>query len=181
LVMPHGNYNIIAFAQTLSQVLTSGSTHGFIYNVTSDVGRALTMPITGKYTYTIQANDSLLPVSIEVGLTLFEQFGFERESVNTFDENNSLISPNVVNMNRESTLYLHSSMCQNETDNILHEIYTTGTEAGAYITYENKIPTETAKSFTFNHGNPWFRLTNEDDEIINLNGINLNFTLLLSK
>ena len=90
------------------------------------------------------------------------------------------MSTNVVNMNRESTLFLHSSLCQNDMNNILHEIYTTGTETGAFITYENKIPDITAKNFTFIHGNSTFCLTNEDDEVINLNSINLNFTLLLT-
>ena len=82
LSMPHGNYNIMSFAETLSQVLINGSINGFIYKVTSDIGRSLNAPITGMYKYIIQGNINNLPVSIEVGTTLFEQFGFNRNSTN---------------------------------------------------------------------------------------------------
>jgi hypothetical protein len=86
-------------------------------------------------------------VSIQVGSTLFEQMGFNRNSVNYF-ANNTLMSTNVCTMNKESTLYLHSDLCQNMNDNVLHEIYATETESGSMITYYNIIPEITAKKYT---------------------------------
>ena len=43
-------------------------------------------------------------------------------------------------MNKENTLYLHSDLCQNVNNNILHEIFATETETSSMITYYNIIP-----------------------------------------
>ena len=178
--MPHGNYNIKSFARVLSTLISGGnSPHGFVYNVYTDVTSQLTQPTTGKYTYTIQGNSAQISVLIEVHNTLFEQFGFNRNSVNHFIDN-KLVSTNVCNMNRESTLFLHSDMVQNRNENILHEIYATEVESGSFITYNNKVPHLTAKNLANQKGSPSFQLTNEDGEFIDLNGLNLNFTLLLT-
>lgn len=82
------------------------------------------------------------------------------------------------NMNCESILFLHSDMVQNRNENVFHEIYATATESGSFITYNNIIPQITAKDFPNQKGAASFQLTNEDGKFINLNGMNLNFTLL---
>jgi hypothetical protein len=116
-------------------------------------------------------------VSIQVGTTLFEQMRFNRNTVNYFS-NSTLMSTNVCTMNKESTLYLYNDLCQNSNDNVLHEIYATETESGSMITYYNIIPEMTAKKYTGHKGFAQFWLTDEDEEALDLNGLNMNFTLM---
>jgi hypothetical protein len=110
LSMPIGNYNVLSFTQTLSTLLSSNSPNRFVYNVQSNVRTQLTLSTLGKFTYTIQNNNNNTMVSIQVGTTLFEQMGFNRNTVNYFN-NSALMRTNVCTMNKESTLYLHSDMC----------------------------------------------------------------------
>lgn len=180
--MPKGNYNILSFAKVLSTMLSSSSHHGFVYNVSSDETKALNQPVTGKYEYSIQNNQGVA-VAIQLGKTLFEQFGFDRDSTNYFINSGngaSLTSKNVCTMNLESTLYLHSNLCESVDGDILHEVYTTETAAGSIITYDNVIPHLNYKKFKFHQNSALFKLTDEDGYLINLNGQNLVFTLLLT-
>ena len=81
-------------------------------------------------------------------------------------------------MNKESILYLHSNLCQNVNNNILHEIFTTETKTSSMITYYNIIPEITAKKYTKHKNYAKFMLTDEDDVVIDLNGLNINFMIM---
>lgn len=57
LSMSAGNYNTISSATVLSNLLSSNSPNSFVYTVSSDISSQLRQSTTGKYTYSIQAND----------------------------------------------------------------------------------------------------------------------------
>jgi hypothetical protein len=61
---------------------------------------------------------------------------------------------------------------------VLHEIYATETESGSMITYYNIILEMTTKKYTGHKGFAQFLLTDEDEEALDLNGLNMNFTLM---
>ncbi len=176
IVMPVGNYNIKSFAATLQNLLTEKSPNRFIYTIVYNVN-PLKNPTTGKYQYFVQNNNNVQP-AFQIYSYLFEQLRFNKNSTNYFIDN-ILTSKNVCNMNLEPTLFLHSSICQNNNIDILEEIFTTSNETNTFINYINPSPHENARNI-FSLNQPIrFGLSNEDNEPINLNGINLNFVLIL--
>jgi hypothetical protein len=170
--LPEGNYSVTQLKQTLSQLLTSNSPLGYTYTV--DLSTTL-----GKFIFTV-TNNTYQPI-INVSNTLYELLGFNAYSTNTFISN-SLTSTNVVNANRESTLFIHSDICQNASgDDILQEIYTVENVSNIYISWSNSCPQFYSKNFV--NGKKIFRfyLCNENRTPIDLNGINMNLTILIYK
>lgn len=107
--------------------------------------------------------------------------GFNSNSSYSFN-NNSLTSSNVCNLRIESTYYLLSDICQQKGDNVLQNIISVGTSDYNYIVFENKTPYEYAKVFSKAPKNIYnFTLTDENKNTIDLNGLNMVFTLMLFK
>ncbi len=166
IVMLVGNYNIKSFAATLQNLLTINSLNNFIYTVIYDIN-PLKEPTTRKYKFYVQNNNNIQP-AFQLYNYLFEQFGFNKNLTNYF-ANNTLTSKNVCNMNLEPTLFLHSSICKNNNNNILEEIFTTSNETNTFINYINPSMHENARDiFSFNQPIR-FSLLNKDNELINLN------------
>lgn len=179
LSLPQGKYNIENFRERLAHTLQQGSSHGFMYHVLSDTLEQFEAPITGKYTFTVEGNDELqIPIAIELYGVLYEQMGFDAHSVNYF-VNNTLTSKYVYNMNREATLFIHSDLCQNDSNNTLQDIFTVSSETNSYIAWENPNPFLTAKKI--NNLTPIHHviLTDEDEQDMDLNGGNINLTYLI--
>lgn len=173
--MPPGNYNRTSFKNILETQLNS--TCDFTYSISYE-NIAVTQD-TGKYTFTVSNNTSQPSFIFES--YLYEQFGFDENSTNTFS-GNSLTSTNVINMNLEGTLFLRSNICQNRGENILQNLATTSQNSFAYINFINYNPSEFSKEYTRGNNNTYqFILTNEDGQIIDLNGQNIVFTLMLYK
>ena len=63
-------------------------------------------------------------------------------------------------------------------NNILHEIFATETETSSMITYYNIILEITAKKFTKHKDFAKFMLIDENGTVIDLNGLNINFTIM---
>ena len=73
-------------------------------------------------------------------------------------------------------------ICQNKlTDNILQEIYTSGIAYGSYIPYLCVCPEFYAKDYVGKSDIFQFYLTDENGNIIDTNGINVNITLCIFK
>src|SRR5690606_2992054 len=103
----------------------------------------------------------------------YEQFGFEPNTTYNFVAN-TLTSINVVKFQPKDTLYIHSDLCSNGTDNILQEII--GVESPSYgnLVFETPSLEGYAKDITMNSTNIYhFYLTDEDDNPIDLNGQNM--------
>jgi hypothetical protein len=110
-----------------------------------------------------------------------EQMGFASGSTVIFSSG-QLISSNVVNFQNENTLFLHSDIVSNGADDILQEVYGTNTQALQYVTYlcpEIKSYSKQLKAPKNQIAN--FYLTDENNKAVNLNGQDMQITLLMYK
>ena len=179
ITFPPGNYNRNSLASTLKSLLNSSSPKGWIYSVTYD--NINLSEDNGKF-HIIVSNNTDQP-SFIFNEFLAEQLGFAKNKTYTFDSN-ELISEYVCNLSIETTLYLHSNICQNsEGDNVLQEIYSNGEATYSYINFQNNIPYEYSKVMASrNPSNVYtFSLRDENGYLINTNGININFTIMVFK
>jgi hypothetical protein len=135
---------------------------------------------TGKLTFSVSGNSGNQPQFSFVD-GMYEQLGFESNTTYNFNSD-SLTSVNIINLNPEATLFIRSNICQNSQDNILQNIITPLNSSFSYIVFENKCPKEYSKIFNVNGSNVFeFTITNEAGEIIDFNGLNVVFTLMLYK
>lgn len=176
LSIPPGNYNINSFCTIVAALLTSGSAFGWVYTMTYPT--SYTQPNTGLITYGVSSNSGQPSLTFNRLNYLNEQFGFVNNSKNTF-VNNTLVSTTVVNFVNENTLFLHSDIVSNGSDDTLIEIYGQNNQALSYMTflcpeikgYSKRL--KTPKSQIMN-----IYLTDENNKPINLNGQEMQFTLL---
>ena len=135
----------------------------------------------GKYYFTVTGNSSQQP-SFIFGNYLYEQLGFNSNSTYQFSSN-SLVSINVCNLSVETTLFIHSDISQDfNSDNTLQEIYSNGEPSYSYINFINVCPHEYSKPLNNNKSNVFnFTLTDEYANIVETNGINVNFSVMVYK
>lgn len=178
IVIPAGNYTRVSLKTTLQSILNTNSPHGYTYGILFDnISQSVD---TGKLTFTVSGNGSIQPQFIFAN-GLYEQLGFESNTTNDFMFN-TLVSSNVINLNPESTIFIHSNICQNSVNNILQNIITPLNSSFSYIVFENKSVAEYSKIFNNSNSNVFdFSFTNESGEILDFNGLNVVFTILVYK
>lgn len=177
ITITEGNYSYSMFKTYLGNLLTSSSSQGWTYTITTP---STTQPQTGKYTFTVSGNGGLQPSFIFPSTSkVYEQLGFDSSSTNAFTAN-TLISSNVVRFILEDTLYIHSDLVTGNQTNVLQEIFTAGSTDFSSIKFQNFTPIEYSKKLSTKENNTYrFTLTDEDNRIINLNGLNIVLTLLI--
>ena len=105
----------------------------------------------------------------------------KRKQSNTF-QSDSLKSTNVINLQKENSVFIHSDLCSNGGDNILHDIYANDISDFGNVIFQNTAVDSYSKKLTTSGNNiAHFYLTNEDGNAINLNGQNWNMTILVYK
>lgn len=179
ITFPTGNYTRRSLATTLTTLLNDNSPNGYTYAITyTNIGSGND---DGKYVFTVTGNGGVQP---EFNFTdqMYEQLGFEINSTNTF-VGDTLTSTNVINLTNEATLFIHSDICQNsEGDDVLQDIYTVGDSSYSMINFENKTPMEYGKEMVLSQKNIYhFNVSDENGRVIDTNGINVNFTLMVYK
>ena len=178
ITIPIGNYNRNSLLYTLKTLLNTNSPNSWTYNITYP--NINIQADTGFYYFTVSGNSS--QPSFIFGSYCFEQLGFNSNTTYTF-VSNSLNSVNVCNLSVETTLFIHSNISQNSnSDNTLQEIYSNGEPSYSYINFINPCPHEYSKPFENNTSSVfYFTLTDEYNNIINTNGLNINFTIMFYK
>ena len=176
ITVPVGNYSRSAFGSTISTLLNSNSPNAWTYSILKS--NSITGPETGKFHFTVSGNSS--QPSFIFGTCLYEQFGLNANSTSTFSAG-VLDSTNVVSFSKETTLYLHSDICQSNSDNILQQVYSSGEIDYSFIHFANTNPYEYSKPLNTSSDTFTFYLTDESDNLIDLNGINMNITILMYK
>jgi len=172
-----GNYTRKSFAATIQSFLNSLSPNGWIYAITYQ--NSSTQYDDGKYTFTVSGNSSQPSFIFDSDHNLYENMGFDIGSTNTFVAD-TLKSTNVINLQKESTLYLHSDMVNNGNDNVLQEVFASDSSDYSTIVFQQKDVEAYSKDTITNKNNVYrFYLTDENDFPINLNGLNLNVTIVL--
>ncbi len=179
ITIPVGNYNRRSFAIVLEQLLNTASLNNFIYTVSYN--NSSKEGDTGKYSFTCQG--FTLPPQFVFTENVFELLGFNPNSINTFI-GGILISSNVIKLQLEDSIYIHSDICVNENgDNILEVVYSsTNDPTFSIISYE-MIDLETnSKNINKSVSNTFkFTLTNENEQQLDLNGLNWVCDIMLYK
>lgn len=108
--------------------------------------------------------------------------GFLPGSTNAFN-GTTLMSTCVIKLQSEDRLLVHSNIVNNPTDNdVLVSINSSTSINYSSINYTCPAPEFYSRLLTSQNNNTYsFSLTDEDCELIQLNGLNMNFTLLLYK
>ncbi|HRP37292.1 MAG TPA: hypothetical protein PLS50_05790 [Candidatus Dojkabacteria bacterium] len=175
IYVPIGSYLLNSFKTTISTLLTNASPNGLTYTLTYP---SLSGADTGKWTYT-QSNGSIQSTII-CNTHLFEPLGFLPGSINAFS-GTTLESTCVIKLQSEDRLLIHSNIANNPgKDDILVSINSTTSINYSSIAWDNPSPEFYCHSSKNNHTYS-FSLTDEDGELIQLNGLNLNMTLLFFK
>ncbi len=177
VTVPVGSYLLGAFRTTIGTLLSNASPNGLTYTLTYP---ALSGSDTGKWTYT--QNNGAIVSSIICNAHLFEPLGFLHNSTNVFS-GTTLISTCVIKLQSEDRLLIHSNIAMNPgKDDILVSINSTTSINYSSIAWECPAPEFYSHLLSSRNNNTYsFSLTDEDGELIQLNGLNLNITLLFYK
>lgn len=177
ITVPSGCYLLGSFQNKIGALLTAASPNGLTYTVTypSQAGAD-----TGKFTYT--QNNALISSSLIFNGTLFEPFGFLPNSINAFN-GTTLISTTVIKMQAEDRLLIHSDIVNNPGgDDILVSINSTSNINFSSIVYTEVAPEFASKVLNSDKISTYrFTLTDENSQLIDTNGLNINFTLMFYK
>jgi hypothetical protein len=182
ITLPEGNYGVESLKTVLATQLTAeskASLNSYTYTITSPDEFKTTG--TGKLTFTVSGNGLIQPIINLTDSNLYEILGFNENSINQFTAN-SLTSPNVINLQKESTLYIHSDICQDNESNVLQELFASNNPDFTSVVYNCTNADLYAKKLTNNRSNIFnFQLLDENDREIHLNGGNMVFTLCVFK
>lgn len=183
LTIVPGNYNANSFSLVVGALLTTNSPGGLTYTISYPINYLQNN--TGLFTYSV---NTLNTVSIVLGSnSLYEQFGFNRNSTNTFGSpsggSQTLVSSNVIKFVPEDTVYVHSNIVNAEPDgDILQEIYFSNNIPFSNQSFLNPDPIGLSKKLTTgNIRNISIQLTNENNEPLYLNGLSASFTIMVYK
>jgi len=176
ITIQNGNYSRTSLATFVENALNTSSPNGYAYVITyTSIGTTVD---TGKYTFSVSGNAGIQPIFI-FGTELFEPLGFDKNSSNAFVVN-TLESSNVINLNQEINLFLHSDICQSQDDNVLQNIDVVSSASYQHVVFYNTNPDCYSKPLSSKTDNFFrFYLTDENDTKIDLNGQNMVFTVML--
>ena len=180
ITVPIGNYSRRSLQATVQSLLNAASPNGITYQISwPDTSSAS----TGKYTFTCSNVGGIQPVFI-FQTNMYKQLGFDSGSTNSF-VNFSLTSTNVINLQPDPLLYLHSDVCSNSNanDNILQEIYVAAGSADfSNIHWENyDLEAYSKKLVTKNKQIYSFQILDGDGIEVDLHGVDISLTLVFYK
>ncbi len=177
VTLPVGNYLLSAFKKVVGAAMTAVSPNSLTYTLTYST--STTTADIGKWVYT--QNDGSIQSTIITNGHLFEPLGFLSNSTNAFT-GTSLTSTAVIKLQSEDRLLLHSNLVNNGRDDILVSINSISNVNYSSIAWECPAPEYYVHELNSNKNNTYsFSLTDENNEIIQLNNLNLNCTLLFFK
>lgn len=181
ITLPIGNVGRRMFVRNVLSLINTASPNKWIYKITYS---GLEDFDDGKLGFTVEKEENL-PLSNSDGFArlifengLYEQFGFNQGSTNQFD-NGFLESKNVVKFQAEDTLYLHSDMIKKDRRSVLQDVFVANSLPFSNIVWEcNDIHCNSKELNGNNNEAVSFSLTDENDFPVELNGMNMVFTLL---
>jgi len=175
IIIPPGNYSKKQLYVKMSNLMTLNSLNNVVYTLTDET----TEFDTGKLKI-ITTNNNINKYITYFNNDLYECFGFEKnKEYGPFTE--YIISPNVINLNRENNLYIKSNCVNNDNNdllsgsNVLSVLFCAANKDFSYI-IQNYPILDNMKKFRYeNFIN--FYITNEDNESIYLNGVDWSFVI----
>jgi hypothetical protein len=180
MTLPYGNYTASTLVIALNLMFSTATT------VPSYPSHAITVAystLRNKLTY---RNDTPGSITFTFGRGLTNVMGFLKNSVNvipkyTASPDNLYYAPDSLFISTVTKLYLQTSMC--DTSDFLQEILVCPSYPGAsMIFYENHNYDVNSRAYTgAMHTSHSFRLLDSFGQIVDLNGIDLTFTLVIYK
>jgi len=182
ITVPVGNYNLNSFCLVVGTLLTNASGGNYTYTLTYP--NSYNQTNNGKLQISVKginAADSFA-INLSDKNTLYEQFGMNT-GMNKFifdGSNYVLKSVNVVKFINENTLFLRSDIVDGGNTDILQAMYNGNQNTLSNIVYNCYDIEGYSKKLRNNRtGVANFSLTDENNNIMNLNGQNMIFTILL--
>ena len=184
VTIPLGNYDTTNFPAIIGPLMTAASLNAITYTVTYP--NPATQPQTGKFTYTANVNNIKIFLAFPLEEDLAIRFGFDRGETEFFTvsgANSVLVSPNVTDFTAEDVLVLHSNLVSDDAgQDILQEIYQANTVPGTNITYICPDPLAYSKKLSSSKLRlASFSLTDEFDNPVFLNGLDIVMTIMVYK
>jgi hypothetical protein len=176
--IPVGNYNRTNFKTTIQTLLNTNSPNTWNYIITIP---SSTVADTGKYTFMVSGNSGIQPSLTFNNNNISELIGFETNTTYNMI-NDLLISANVIKMQKEDTLFIRTNIVNVHSNGVLQEINAINSADFDNIVYTNTNSDHYAKEINGHTNNIFnFKLTNENGDIIDLNGQNYTFTICAFK
>lgn len=184
VTVPPSNYTAKTLASVLSGntglLSTTANSIGFgtyIFTVSYPTGRSSGQ--SGKYTFSVTGNAFQPQLYFNGSTSIYQQLGFNQNVICPFSAN-SLTSSNVVFLNSEDTIFIHSDIVNNPFSNILSPIFTTTTETfGTVLFIQNNYEVNSRKFSGNGKGRFRFALSDLSGITIDLNGNEWSFSLIL--
>ena len=180
ITVPRGNYSRRSLQAIVEDLLTNNSPNGIVYQISWPSSSETQ---TGKYTFTCSDVGGIQP-SFTFTNGMYKQLGFEKNTSYQFSSF-QLTSENVIDLQPDALLYIHSDICSNSNsnDDILQEIYVAaGTPDYSNIHWENYDLEAYSKTLVSKNKTTYtFYITDEDGIEVNLNGVHVNLTLVFYK
>jgi hypothetical protein len=178
VTVPAGNYSVLSLAGVIQALLTSASSHSWVYTVVFP--NTVTSANTGKLLYSVTGNGVDQP-SFYFQNELHEQFGFELRTWYPF-VSGVLQSANVVSFVPETRVFIHSDLGINfdDGDTVLQEIYGNNTAPLSVMSYQlTTDPSAYSKRLRSDNNNSYhFWITDKSGVQLNLNGQDIMITIL---
>ena len=180
ITLTEGNYsktNMIVCLQTmlsLASSLNSTLATQYVYIVGYPL---MNQPNTGKFSYTVVNLTTSQPQFIfPVNSTLYLPMGFNRGSTNIFSSS-FLTSQNVIRLQAKDTIFIKSNIVANSTKAVLQEIYTSANPDFSVISFIQNDVELNSKQLLYKDNNFSCSITDEDDNVLNLNGQDVIFSI----
>lgn len=180
VTIPQGNYYRAQFLTVISNLLTTASTamgHNFVY--VASAPNTSTQGETYINIITVSMNAGVQPIIIIPNNTTIGQvMGLNENTSNQF-VSNVLTPPNICSFSLEWSIYLHSDCVALDGDDILCPIFNAAVNGnGAAVIYKAAHPFLSAKRFIPRPTSGFrFWVTDEDNNLMNTRGLNVNFIL----
>lgn len=172
LTIPAGNYNARNLGTVIGSLMTSNSDNGFTYTLQYS-------SIYNKYDIICSNTLTIIFLDFNVNNSIYKACGFDRT---TYNFTSSITSPNIVQIYDEYSLFLHCSLCNNNSLNVF----------GKASSILEKLPIRGANSVSFFESgllqqkqlltvesidNFYLSLTNSEGEYIDFLGADLELVL----
>jgi hypothetical protein len=167
IVMDKGrNYNASQFATVLETELDgSASTRDYTVTFNNTTGKFVISSNVGEFSF-----DPLTP-------QMKKYTGFPAAVTSA---SGIVISTNVVNIQKTDVVYIRCTFARNDNDNTLLTMYPNGVPDFSVIKYDSSDPAASSATLTNNqNGRLEFDLQDENNQNIDLNGVDCRFKLLL--
>jgi hypothetical protein len=175
IILDIGNYSKKEIFNKIKNKLENASLNNIIFNITDEY----TDRETGKIK--IEASNSNILKKFIFNINdIYQIMGFQKGETYSFID--IIYSPLVINLNHEDNILIHCDMIcsenndyKNNSNDILTTIFTSGNKNFSYIVKDYDIITN-MKPFK-NKNLIHIFITNEDNDIINLNNVDLSMVL----